>query len=164
MSGPFIVRIDNRLLHGQVVQFWIPHLGIERLIVADDDINTNAAMQAVYRMALPQIVELTIVAVDQLGDVLPKTENAPTMLLIKDIAGVEKILSKGLIFPRLTIGNVHASPERERVTDAVYLSEAELTALTTMEKKGMVIEIQTFPGEVLRFKDSETGGPRWSRS
>ena len=163
MNERFHVRIDNRLLHGQVVQFWIPHLGIEHLIVADDDIKSNSAMQAIYRMALPRIVELTVVGVDELGEVLPPAGKTPTMLLIKTISNTEKILSNGIPIGRLTLGNVHASPERERVTDAVYLSEAEVITLTAMSRAGMDIEIQTFPGEVLRFLSPERGGPGWGK-
>jgi mannose/fructose/N-acetylgalactosamine-specific phosphotransferase system component IIB len=163
MKVPFHVRVDNRLLHGQVVQFWIPHLGIEHLIVADDDIKSNSAMQAIYRMALPRIVDLTVVGVDELGEGLPPAGKTPTMLLIKTIANAEKILSMGISIPRLTIGNVHASPERERVTDAVYLSEAEVLSLAAMSQTGMAIEIQTFPGEVRRFLSPEKGGPGWGK-
>jgi mannose/fructose/N-acetylgalactosamine-specific phosphotransferase system component IIB len=163
MHNRFSVRIDNRLLHGQVVQFWIPHLGIEHLIVADDGVGTNVSMKAIYRMALPRIVELTILPVDSIAATLSTDIKVPTLLLIKDIANLEKILDQGFSLRQVTIGNVHASPERKRVTDAVYLSEAEVGALVAMQKSGMIIEIQTFPGEVLRFVSPEKGGPRWGK-
>jgi mannose/fructose/N-acetylgalactosamine-specific phosphotransferase system component IIB len=163
MNERFHVRIDNRLLHGQVVQFWIPHLGIEHLIVADDEISGNAAMQTVYRMALPKIVDLTVVEVDRLGEHLLEDDQRRTLLLIRDIETTERILARDVFLPRLTLGNVHASPERDRVTDAVYLSEAEVISLTAMAAAGIYIEIQTFPGEVLRFVSPEKGGPGWEK-
>jgi mannose/fructose/N-acetylgalactosamine-specific phosphotransferase system component IIB len=163
MRDSLYVRIDNRLLHGQVVQFWIPHLGVEHLIVADDGVSKNLSMQVVYRMALPAIVKITIVPVDRVGGILSTAISSPTMLLIKDIASTKRIVAQGDFFKHLTIGNVHASPERERVTDAVYLSGAEIETLLELKKAGIEIEIQTFPGEVLRFLGSKKGGFVWGK-
>lgn len=163
MTAPFFVRIDNRLLHGQVVQFWIPHLGIEHLVVADDEIGQNMAMQAVYRMALPKNVDITVVELDRLGDIWPHDVVQPAMLLIKDVVGTKRIIENGIALSDLTLGNVHAAPYRNRVTDAVYLSEEELAELDAMALGGVNIEIQTFPGEVLRFLSSKVGGPGWGR-
>ncbi len=162
MNERFHVRIDNRLLHGQVVQFWIPHLGIEHLIVADDEISDNDAMQMVYRMALPKIVDLRIVEVSRLKAHL-FDDARRTLLLIKDISNAKRILAQDIRLHRLTLGNVHASPHRTRVTDAVYLSEDEVQSLLAMAEAGIEIEIQTFPGEVLRFLGPEKGGPGWKK-
>ena len=157
------IRIDNRLLHGQVVQFWIPHLGIEQLIVADDEVANNDSMQEIYRMALPSIVTLKVVQVEDLRPELEGNQ-VHALLLIRDIPNAYKIWKNGVHFKRLTLGNVHASPERKRLTDAVYLSETELSVLKEMHQAGVEIEIQTFPGEVLRFKPDGKGGVGWVKS
>ncbi len=162
MGAQVHVRIDNRLLHGQVVQFWIPHLGIDTLIVADDEVAESAAMQAIYRMALPNIVGLRMVRVEELASPLEANQGT-ALLLVRDIPTAKRILNNGTKLPRWTLGNVHASPDRTRITDAVYLSAGEIEILKWMHRSGVAIEIQTFPGETLPFSLNNQGEPRWGK-
>ena len=162
MKPAFHVRIDNRLLHGQVVQFWIPHLGVENLVVADDEIASNDSMQTIYRLALPALVDLKIINVSQLKTTLDELPPLSNLVLIRGIAELKSVMEAGAGIERITIGNVHAAPFRNRITDAVYLSQEETDILCWMADRGVLIEIQTFPGDVLKF--SKDGGGGWSRS
>jgi len=155
------VRIDNRLLHGQVVQFWIPHLEIDHLVIADDAVAANRAMLAVYRMALPERVGLEVVPIERLPAALASAGGRSTMVLISDVADAVRAWELGLELPRLTLGNVHSAPTRERVTDSVFLSPDELAALTAMLEHGVAVEIQTFPGETLRLQVDDQGEAKW---
>jgi len=155
------VRIDNRLLHGQVVQFWIPHLEIDHLVIADDGVAANQAMLAVYRMALPERVDLEVVPIAELPAAVERAEGRSTMVLISDVADAVRARRLGLELARLTLGNIHSAPNRERVTDSVFLSGDELAALAAMRAQGVVIEIQTFPGETLRLDTDDRGESTW---
>jgi PTS system mannose-specific IIB component len=163
MKPRFHVRIDNRLLHGQVVQFWIPHLGVENLVVADDEVACSDSMQTIYRMALPNVVALKVVRVDALKDELETLPPISNMVLIRSIEEIASVVESGAEIASITIGNIHAAPFRNRITDAVYLSETETETLRWMVEHGINVEIQTFPGEVLRFNYKD-GGVGWSRA
>ncbi len=163
MDAQVYVRVDNRLLHGQVVQFWIGHLEISHLVVADDDMAENEAMQTIYRMALPETVELSVNTVEDLPAELERSAGHSTMVLLRGIQDLECALECGAKFNRVTLGNVHAAPERSRVTDSVYLSEEEVRTLARLKTNEIEIEIQTFPGEILRLVVDKEGGTRWSR-
>lgn len=165
ISNHVHVRIDNRLLHGQVVQFWIPHLEVTRLIVADDTVANNEAMPAIYRMAVPENVQLVVTPVSGLCAAIKESPSPPTTLvLISDVFDVTRALMGGSRFSRLTIGNVHAAADRMRITDSVYLSPEEIEALHRLRYgMGLEVEIQTFPGEVLRLVADDKGAARWSR-
>ncbi len=164
MAGHLHVRIDNRLLHGQVVQFWIGHLEIAHLIVADDDMAENEAMPTIYRMALPESVGLSVTPVGRLAEELERAKQLSTMVIIRDVGDLMRALEGGVSIGRVTLGNVHAAPDRGRVTDSVYLSSREIDALMELVKKNVEIEIQTFPGERLRLAMDQGGAARWSRS
>lgn len=155
------VRIDNRLLHGQVVQFWIPHLEIDHLVIADDGVAANEAMLAVYRMALPERVDLEVVSIDGLPAAVERAQGRSTMVLISDVMDAARARESGLEFPRLTLGNVHSLPSRERVTDSVFLSAEELEVLDRLRADGVLVEIQTFPGETLRLATDDGGAVTW---
>ena len=162
MSKRVYVRIDNRLLHGQVVQFWIPHLNIEKLVVADDEVFGNEAMQTIYRLALPTHVSLSVMPVSRLVSELDALGDMTSLVLVRTIEDMKRAVESGCRITDFMIGNVHASPDRSRVTDAVYLSEREIEILSELKESGIEIEIQTFPGETLRFSVVD-GGYKWSR-
>jgi PTS system mannose-specific IIB component len=155
------VRIDNRLLHGQVVQFWIPHLEIDHLLIADDGVAANQAMLAVYRMALPERVDLEVVPISDLPAAVERGQGRSTMVLISDVLDAARARKHGFEFSRLTLGNVHSQPSRERVTDSVFLSPEELEVLLGLRAYGVTVEIQTFPGETLKLETDDGGAATW---
>jgi len=157
------VRIDNRLLHGQVVQYWIPFLEVERLIIADDEAANNPAMSAVYRMAVPETVTLSVVPVSDLAREISANKATTTLILISDVSDAARAQVSGLSFDRLVLGNVHAAPGRTRITDSVYLSQEEIDSLVRFRLNDGKVEIQTFPGERLQLEVDNNGDPKWSR-
>ncbi len=163
MDEQLHVRIDNRLLHGQVVQFWIPHLEITRLVVADDHVATNEALLAIYSMAVPRGVQLEVVPVNRLAAAVAQQDVMTTMILLCNIEDAVRATSHGMRFERLTLGNVHAASNRTRITDSVYLSDQEMKTLAEFNRNGIRVEIQTFPNEVLSLKADPRGELQWSR-
>jgi PTS system mannose-specific IIB component len=157
-------RIDDRLLHGQIVQFWIPHLGVERLFIADDDAAENVALLDVFRAAIPEGMTLRAVPVDDLPRELTLDAGGPTLVLFAEVRAVARARAAGFIPSRVVIGNVHAGPGRLRMTDAVHLSPPELAVLADLRQRGTEVEIQTLPGETLRLAVDEDGVPLWSKS
>jgi mannose/fructose/N-acetylgalactosamine-specific phosphotransferase system component IIB len=163
MTDTMHVRIDNRLLHGQVVQYWIPFLDVNRLVIADDEAADNPAMSAVYRMAVPGRVDLSVVPVRDLAREISTSEATTTLILISDVFDATRAQVGGLSFDRLVLGNVHAAPGRTRITDSVYLSREEIDSLMRFRLNGGIVEIQTFPGERLQLEIDDNGEPKWSK-
>ena len=163
MTDTMHVRIDNRLLHGQVVQYWIPFLDVNRLVIADDEAADNPAMSAVYRMAVPRRVDLSVVPVRDLAREMSTSKATTTLILISDVFDATRAQVGGLSFDRLVLGNVHAAPGRTRITDSVYLSREEIDSLMRFRLNGGIVEIQTFPGERLQLEIDDNGEPKWSK-
>ncbi len=163
MTDNIHVRIDNRLLHGQVVQYWIPFLEVERLVIADDEAANNPAMSTVYRMAVPGTVDLSVVPVNDLAQEIRASKASTILILISDVSDAVRAQKSGLSFDRLVLGNVHATPARTRITDSVYLSREEIDSLMRFRLNGGRVEIQTFPGERLQLEIDDNGDPKWSR-
>ena len=158
------VRIDNRLLHGQVVQFWIPYLKVEHLIIADDVAAATPAMASVYRMAVPKRIKLSVVRISALQMLLSQqVEQEKTLVVLSDVFDLARAMMSHFNCNCITLGNVHSAAGRSRITDAVYLSKEELAALVHLMEEGRKIEIQTFPGDVLHLRNSSEKGVVWFR-
>ena len=157
------VRIDSRLLHGQVIQFWIPSLEVRRLVIADEATAADRTLVSLYRLVMPKDVALDVVAPEGLEKALAGRGEASTLVLLGNVADAVSARRGGFTFDRLTIGNVSASESRSRITDSVYLSEEEIRSLLELKREGAVVDIQSFPGEQFRLELDDRGGPVWVR-
>jgi PTS system mannose-specific IIB component len=140
-------RIDNRLIHGQVIEAWLPHLRVRRLVVADDATAVDALAQAAMGLAVPESVEVVHVTVDGLDAKALSADAVPTLILFRDVASAVRARQHGLPDGRLTVGNVHAGPGRQAVSRSVFLSTDEAAQLDALGASGMDVVIQAVPSE-----------------
>jgi mannose/fructose/N-acetylgalactosamine-specific phosphotransferase system component IIB len=144
-----------------VVQFWIPSLEVQRLIIADEATAADLPLVALYRMVMPGGVALDVVRPAELAGALATGGGPSTLVLLGNVTDALAARRTGFAFERLTIGNVHAGVGRARVTDAVHLTEQELGTLLELKRDGVAIDIQSFPGDGFRLELDDRGGPAW---
>ncbi len=143
-----LARIDERLVHGQVLVGWVPHLGARRILVADDEAARNPLARAAMMLALPPGVEAAVeppAAVD--WDGLSRAAG-PALVVLRDLEGAERALAAGMTparVPLLNLGNVHYAQGRRKVTPSVFLSEAEMGALRRLAAAGFRVEARAVP-------------------
>ena len=146
--NPFY-RVDNRLVHGQIVSAWIPHLRLQRFVVVQDGLPTDPLRMQMLRMVIPKEIQFDALS---LADA-PRWLNAKrfgrdrTMVLIESIADAVRLFEAGHAFPTLNLGNVHHGPGRVAITPAVYLGDAEYADLRTLTRRGVRVEVQSLPSE-----------------
>lgn len=140
-------RIDSRLIHGQVIEAWLPHLGVSRVVVADDEAARDPIARAAYGLAIPADVEMVIGSIDALNFVAMATDSVRTLLLFRDVKAAVAAREHGLPNGMLNLGNVHAGPGRAPISRSVYLDDADAQALTTLAATGMDVKVQSVPSE-----------------
>ena len=145
--NPFF-RIDNRLVHGQVIATWMPHLRLQRYLVASDTVPENALQMSMFRMAIPTNLGFDALPIADAADWLSRKSygNERTMVLIESVQDALRLFA-GHPFPMLNIGNVHHAPGRKPFTDAVYLGASELRSIERMVDRGVRVEIRSLPHE-----------------
>ena len=146
--NPFY-RVDSRLVHGQIISTWMPHLHVKNFVIVSDTVPQNDLQMSVFRMAIPQtatFLALTIKdAVSWLNGLVHG--NHPTMVLFETVDDAARLFEAGHPFPYLNIGNVHHAPGRRAFTNAVYLGETEVSLLKGMFGRGLRAEIRSLPTE-----------------
>lgn len=153
-----LARVDNRLIHGQVVSTWIPHLKAQDVVVADEEAASSPLMQLAMTMAVPPPVEVRIAAPGAID--WAKVHDGPrrTLVLFRDVATAAAARRAGLAFGSLNLGNVHFAEGRRPILASVFLSEAELEELDRMAAAGVEIEARAVP------PDQRVGLPElWAR-
>jgi PTS system mannose-specific IIB component len=143
-----LVRVDNRLLHGQVLETWIPRLGAQAVVVADDEAARSPLAQAAMTLCCPPEVPVTVLPVAQVDFAALAAEAGPVLVLFRDVAGLTVAAARGLTparAPHLNVGNVHFGPGRKPITPSLFLAEGELTALEALAAAGFEVEARAIP-------------------
>jgi PTS system mannose-specific IIB component len=146
-----LVRVDNRLVHGQVLETWVPCLRASRIVVADDDAAASHLARAAMTLALPPEVELTVAPVSQVDYAGLAASCEAVLLLFRDVEAVMRAQGAGLtpaLAPRVNLGNVHYASGRRPVTPSVFLSRDELAEVERLAGAGFDVEARAVPSEV----------------
>jgi PTS system mannose-specific IIB component len=143
-----LARVDNRLVHGQILSAWVPALSAEGVLVIDDEAARNTLVRSAMEIAIPPDLGFDVVPVAQGRDAVARLPaSGRTVLLFRDIAEAARAVDSGLRLPRLNLGNIHFSHGRVPVTQAVHLSTEEIGQLESLESKGVPVELKTLPGD-----------------
>ncbi|MBY4796907.1 PTS sugar transporter subunit IIB [Collinsella sp. AGMB00827] len=139
-------RIDDRLLHGQVVTTWLKRYEIEQAIIVSDEVSRDATRQAILKMAAPQGLKVVCFSPSKLVEVLQKTEvKRQTMLIFTNPREVWECVEGGIKIDFLNVGNMSKTETNEKVTAGVALTEEDRTYFGKLIDAGIKIEVQMVP-------------------
>lgn len=143
-----LVRVDDRLIHGQVVLGWVRMVGATRIVVADDDVAKDEMQKTLMRFAAPPGVETSIVPVDEAGEALAHDgfPDDTVMVLVRGPRELARLMAAGVPLTKVNVGNVRAAPGRERLTKEVAADPDDLAAWQALDAAGVVLEAVWIPG------------------
>lgn len=139
-------RIDDRLIHGQVVVGWGQPLDVKFIVLVDDAVAESDWEQELYRMAVPPEMEVRFNSVADAVRALDRyrTENRPGILLTGDIATMHRLVEQGGVRD-VNVGGIHHRAGRVQHLRYVFLTPAEEDALRALAALGAVVTAQDVP-------------------
>ena len=140
-------RVDSRLVHGQVIEAWLPHTRAERIVVIDDAAANDSIARAAMGLALPENVKLSVQRVDEVDFAALNSDPVRTLVLFRDVASLLAARARGFSPASVNLGNVHAGPGRSAVSRSVFLSPDEVALLAEIKKAGAVVAAQAIPAD-----------------
>ena len=145
-----LYRVDDRLVHGQVVEGWVPLLHVEEMAVVSDEISGDEMRRVIMRFATPEGVDLKIMTVDEAAAYLPEAEKSPrkVLLLLPGLSEAVSLMKKGVKIPVLNIGGMHYSTGKNlSIGKAIFLSDEDCAALKELSAAGIKIEGRGVPSD-----------------
>ncbi len=142
-------RVDERLIHGQVVVGWGGHLRPDRYVVVDDALAASQWEQELYTLGAPQGVGVEFVAVPEARAGLPswRASDQRTILLTRDLATMAALAENGLLEgTSVNLGGLHLREGREEVLSYLFLDETDRTFISGMAEEGVAVSAQDLPG------------------
>ncbi len=144
-----LFRIDDRLIHAQVVVGWGRRLKPDRIVLADDLVNAEDWEKELYASAAEPDFKATVLslaeAVEQISGGVFSSEKI--FLLVRGPAEALEMLEMGLTTNEINVGGLHFREGREKITDNVWVDEGERETLRDIVKKGITLEARTLPGD-----------------
>ena len=143
---PSLVRIDNKLIHGQVVTGWVKKNGVKRIIIVDDATKNDSFMKQIFDMAKPPGTTLEILSAEEAAQKWKDDKlgiKTSTLVLFKDVERAYTAFMNGFRYQELQIGCIGGGPGRINLVGPVCVSEAEAGMLTEMKSCGLDIYLQS---------------------
>lgn len=139
-------RVDDRLIHGQVLLGWGMRLGPARIVVADDASAANDWERELLESASPDVaVRVRTVADAAAGYAAEASQAGGAFLLVRDLATALALIEAGAPIPSFNLGGIHYAPGRTKVNEYVYLGDADRVAARALLARGVLLEAQDVP-------------------
>lgn len=139
-----VVRIDSRLIHGQVVTQWVRKTNTKRIIIVDDALIHDKFMSKILKMAAPPSTKVEIVSTEKAGAQWQEDQfgAGSVMVLFKDVPTAHAAYQQGFTYPRLQLGGIGAGPGRVLAFGPISLSEEDAHMLDELAEKGCEVVFQ----------------------
>jgi mannose/fructose/N-acetylgalactosamine-specific phosphotransferase system component IIB len=144
-----LLRVDERLIHGQVVVGWGGALHADRIVVVDDALAASAWEQELYCLGVPPEMEASFVDTRAAAAAWPgwRAAGPRTIVLVRDLTQLEGLAAEGLLEGvEVNLGGLHDAPGREKVLNYLFLSSEEWEILAQLEAAGAEVVAQDLPG------------------
>jgi PTS system mannose-specific IIB component/fructoselysine and glucoselysine-specific PTS system IIB component len=140
-------RIDDRLIHGQVVVGWAAPLGADLIALVDDQVGTSPWEQDLYRMGVPGSMEVIFCTVAEAITRYPEWESSSrrVIVLTGDIPAMAALRAGRPAVSRINLGGLHIKPGRTERLPYIYLTDEELKTLLALEASGAELTAQDVP-------------------
>lgn len=148
MSIPNIVatRIDERLVHGQG-QLWIKSLGVNTVIVANDEAAADSMAQTLMKTVIPGGIAMRFFTLQKTIDIIHKAAPAQKIfLIVKTPADALTLVRGGVPTGEINVGNIHNAEGKEKVTRSIFLGPEDKAAFVEMaDTYGITFNTRTTP-------------------
>ncbi len=159
MENNFLwVRIDNRLVHGQVIETWVPYCRARILVVANDELKNDELRQEIIKLAIPSSLRVIFCEIRSVREEIKKllTGGDPPssiFILFASCQDAKAAYASGLSFPILNIGNLHYSPGKLQICDHIFLSSEDIDCIRFFREEGISIDFRCVPNKQIIIKE-----------
>lgn len=144
-----LVRVDHRLVHGQVAFTWTRSVGTDCILIASDDVAKDELRSAALRMAKPSGVKMVIKGIDDSAAALNSgaTDKYNLMILLESIEDAYRLCKKTDLIKKVNLGGAKAAENKRQISKAMSVSDRDCELLREMNADGIELEVKMVPDE-----------------
>ncbi len=147
MAKKLLVRVDDRLIHGQVVTQWVGTINAQKIVVIDDEVAVDKMRKNILKFACPTDVKMNVYSVEKAAEVWAKNKFGAynVMVLFRDVNMIKKSRELGVNLDEISLGQMSITGDRVQIHRTFGLSESEAQTLLDLERDGVNIYFQMTP-------------------
>ena len=143
-----VLRVDDRLLHGQVAVAWTNYYKVDVILIANNQVITDQTMQVAFKLATPPGITLSMKSLDGAVAVINNPKHAPRsiMVITKTLQDAEYVCGKtGSAVQDVLLGGLRSGEGKKQITMNSYMDADDIASMNRLEKTGVNIVMQTDP-------------------
>lgn len=143
------IRIDGRLIHGQVANLWTTKLDISRIMVVDDEVSENKIEKSGLKLATPSGVKLSVLSIEKaaVNILAGKYDSQRLLIIAKKPDRLLKLVELGVPIKEINIGNMSQSEHSKAVTKSINVLENDVEDFKRLNEGGIKLISQMVPGD-----------------
>jgi PTS system mannose-specific IIB component len=144
-----LTRIDSRLIHGQVLEAWVPYVQADCIVVANDEVARTPLQCMIMQAAVPSSIKLVIGTLEEIAACLVSGEldRQRVLLLFANATDALRGCRLGIGFLKLNLGNMHAGEGKNRYSCTIALDQDDIENLRQVAAGGVAIVSQCVPAD-----------------
>lgn len=144
-----VVRIDDRLIHGQIVQGWLKVVEVNKILLVSNEVAEDKMQQILLSMAMPNTVKLVIKNIDDASyelanDVYDKDK---LMVLFSNPQDIVKVLENGVKFKSVNVGGMHFSHGKTQILKNLSVDKQDVISFLKLIENDVELESRILPAD-----------------
>jgi len=150
-----LFRIDDRLIHGQVMTNWLKRSGAKRIIIVDDLVAKDQFSLQIFKFAAPPGISVEAFTIEDAAALFtdPGQPDEKVVVLAKTPVAPLELLKAGVKFSLLNVGGMGAAPGRKQYYRNISMSDEELEMLREIKRMGVPVEFRILPDDKPKMLD-----------
>ncbi|MFT8395558.1 PTS system mannose/fructose/N-acetylgalactosamine-transporter subunit IIB [Propionibacterium sp.] len=142
-----LLRIDSRLIHGQIANNWVNTVGVQTMIAASDAAAADNLRKTLLLQVGREPIKTFVLSIDKMVRVYnnPKYADLDTLVVVETPQDVIRLIDAGIPVTKVNVGGITYSSGMTRVTESVSVGPAEIEAFKDLAARGIELEVQQVP-------------------
>ena len=142
-----LIRIDDRLIHGQVTVGWGSFLNPDRIVLVSDEIANNEWEKELYQNCVPFNMAVSILPVEEAAQALLQKlyDSERVILLVESPSVIVELINHGVGFQQVNIGGIHYKETKKKILPYVYVDERDIQDFRFLEEHDIELICQDLP-------------------
>ena len=142
-----LVRIDDRLIHGQIVEGWLKHINVDCILIINDEISCDPMQKVLFSMVVPPYVKVEVFAFEEGTEKIKcgYFNNSRVLILLTCPQDALRLIKSGIRVNSINIGGMHYSPGKRYILPAISVDDNDITAFLELDRWKVNLEVRLLP-------------------
>ena len=147
MAKAVLLRIDDRLLHGQVARNWMKQVGADVIVVANDLVSEDEKQQHLMDLVTPMGSKSYFFGLSEASSKIKDLEEEDALVLVESPADALKLIGDGIEIDSVNVGNIHQTSGKEKINESIFVDQNDIDTFKKIEASGKKLDFRTLPND-----------------